>query len=127
MVIPYYVGTLLAGKLGGSPLTVPTFVYEFGVLFTVLEVCAAFFDGMAVSVPFVSGVAILSAVYIWLVTNGGSLSLAAGGITMALDIRVLLYFVVVPSIWAAVRAPVAYAVWRRALRGEPLAEAAPAP
>ena len=127
MVIPYYVGTLLAGKLGGSPLTVPTFVYEFGVLFTVLEVCAAFFDGMAVSVPFVSGVAILSAVYIWLVTNGGSLSLAAGGITMALDIRVLMYFVVVPSIWAAVRAPVAYAVWRRALRGEPLAEAAPAP
>lgn len=115
VVIPYYLGTLLAGKVGGTPLTVPTFVYEFGFLFTVLEVGAAFFDGMALCVPFLSAVALLSAVYLWLVTNGGYLSINAGSIFVALDIRLLVYLFIVPSLWAAARAPLSYIVWRRAL------------
>ena len=125
VVIPYYIGTLLVGKVGGSPLTIPTFVYEFGALFTVLDVGAAYFDGLAACVPFLSAVAILSAVYLWLVTNGGDLSVAASGITVALDIRLLVYVFIVPSVWAAVRAPIAYLVWRRALREAPPAPIAP--
>ena len=119
VVVPYYIGTLLEGKVGGTPLTIPTFVYEFGFLFTALDVAAAFFDGMAISVPFLSGIAVLSAVYLWLVTNGGSLSVAASGITLALGFQPLVYLFIVPSIWAAVRAPVSYLVWRRALRSAP--------
>ena len=119
VVIPYYVGTLLAGRVGGTPLTIPTFVYEFGALFTALDVGAAYFDGMALSVPLLSGVALLSAVYLWLVTNGGSLTLAAGGITVALDVRLLVYVFIVPSLWGAVRAPLAYLVWRREMRSMP--------
>ena len=119
VVGPYYIGTLLEGKVGGTPLTIPTFVYEFGFLFTALDVAAAFFDGMAISVPFLSGIAVLSAVYLWLVTNGGSLSVAASGITLALGFQPLVYLFIVPSIWAAVRAPVSYLVWRRALRSAP--------
>jgi hypothetical protein len=119
VVIPYYIGTLLAGKVGGTPLTIPTFIYEFGALFIILDVGAAFFDGMAISVPFLSGVAILSAVYLWLVTNGGNLSLAAGRLTVAFDIRLLVYVFILPSIWAAIRAPLAYLIWRRAIRSEP--------
>ncbi|MDG7007279.1 MAG: hypothetical protein JRN06_03415 [Nitrososphaerota archaeon] len=119
VVVPYYIGTLLVGRVGGSPLTIPTFVYEFGALFTVLDVGAAYFDGLGACVPFLSGVAVLSAVYLWLVTNGGDLSVAASGITVALDIRLLVYIFIVPSVWAAIRAPIAYVIWRRALRGAP--------
>ena len=127
VVIPYYIGTLLAGKVGGTPLTIPTFVYEFGALFTILDVGAAYFDGLAACVPFLSGVAILSAIYLWLVTNGGDLSIAASGITMAFDIRLLVYIFIIPSIWAAIRAPLAYLIWRRALRGDQPAQVTPPP
>ena len=119
VAVPYFLGTLLVGRVEGSPLTIPTFVYEFGFLFTVLEVGAAFFDGMAMSVPFLSGVAVLSAVYLWLVTNGGYLSINAGSIFIALDIRLLLYIFIVPSLWAAARAPLSYIVWKRALGSAP--------
>ena len=125
VVIPYYLGVLLSGKVGGTPLTIPTFVYEFGALFTALEVGAAFFDGLALCVPFLTGVAALSAVYLWLVTNGGDLSVATSGITVALDVRLLVYLFIVPSIWAAIRAPVAYLVWRRALHEVPPAPLVP--
>jgi hypothetical protein len=127
VVIPYYIGALLVGKVGGTPITIPTFVYEFGALFTILEVGAAFFDGLAACVPFLTGVAILSAVYLWLVTNGGDLSVVTSGITVALDIRLLVYVFIVPSIWAAVRAPVSYFVWRRALRQAAPVAAVPSP
>jgi hypothetical protein len=127
VVIPYYIGTLLAGKVGGTPITIPTFVYEFGALFTILDVGAAYFDGLAACVPFLSGVAILSAVYLWLVTNGGDLSVVTSGITVALDIRLLVYIFIVPSVWAAIRAPLAYLVWRRALREAPPVLSAPSP
>jgi hypothetical protein len=123
VVIPYYIGAFLAGKVGGTPLTIPTFVYEFGALFTILDVGAAFFDGLAACVPFLSGVAILSAVYLWLVTNGGDLSVATSGITVALDIRLLVYVFIIPSVWAAIRAPIAYLVWRRAPREAPPVQA----
>lgn len=127
VVIPYYLGVLLSGKVGGTPLTIPTFVYEFGALFTVLDVGAAFFDGLALCVPFLSGVAILSAVYLWLVTNGGDLTVATSGITVALDVRLLVYVFIIPSIWAAIRAPMAYLVWRRAIRDLPPVPAVPSP
>lgn len=127
VVIPYYIGQFLQGRVGGTPLTIPAFVYEFGALFTILDVGAAYFDGLAACVPFLSGVAILSAVYLWLVTNGGALSVAASGITVALDIRLLVYIFLIPSIWAAVRAPLAYLIWRRALREAPPAPVPPAP
>ena len=127
VVVPYYIGTLLQGRVGGTPLTIPAFVYEFGALFTVLDVGAAYFDGLAACVPFLSAVAVLSAVYLWLVTNGGALSISTSGITVALDIRLLVYVFIVPSIWAAARAPAAYLVWRRALREAPPVPGAPSP
>ena len=125
IVVPYYIGTLLAGTVGGTPLTIPTFVYEFGILFTALDVGAAFFDGMAISVPFLVGVALLSAVYLWLVTNGGDLSVAAGGLTIAMEFRLLVYVFIAPSIWAAARAPLSYMIWRRAIRSTPPSPAPP--
>ena len=118
IVIPYYVGVFLTGRVQDSALTVPTFVYEFGILFIILEVGAAFYRGKAVAVPMISGVALLTVVYIWYVTNGGVLGVETSGITLALSFRLLLYVLVLPSIWAAIRAPLTYVVWRRALKTE---------
>ena len=120
IVIPYYVGVFLTGRVSDSALTVPTFVYEFGILFIILEVGAAFFRGKAVAVPMISGVALLTVVYVWYVTNGGVLGVETSGITLALSFRLLLYVLVLPSIWAAIRAPLTYLVWRRALKTEAL-------
>lgn len=113
IVIPYYLGIFLVRYVPDIPLAIPTFVYEFGILFTVLDVGAAFFQGKAVSVPFLSGAALLSAVYLWLVTNGGTLHVAVSGITIGLGFQLLVYLFMVPSLWAAVRAPLSYLVWRR--------------
>lgn len=113
IVIPYYLGVFLIGRVPDSALTVPTFVYEFGVLFIALEMGAAFFRGKATGVPFVSAVALLTVVYLWYATNGGDLQVVTSGITVALGFRLLLYVIVLPSIWGAVRAPLSYLVWRR--------------
>ena len=118
IVIPYYVGVFLAGRVPESALTVPSFVYEFGILFIILEVGAAFFRGKAIAVPMISAVALLTVVYIWYATNGGILGVETSGITIALSFRLLLYVLVLPSIWAAIRAPLAYMVWRNAMKAE---------
>ena len=115
IVIPYYLGVFLSGRVPDSALTVPTFVYEFGILFIILEVGAAFFQGKAIAVPMISAVALLTVVYIWYATNGGILGVETSGITIALSFRLLLYVLVLPSIWAAIRAPLAYMVWRHAI------------
>jgi len=115
IVIPYYVGTLLVGRVPDSALTIPSFVYEFGALFIILEVGAAFFQGKAISVPFVSGAALLSVVYLWLVTNGGNLTVTTSGIDITLGFQLLLYVLVLPLIWSAMKAPLSYLVWRRSM------------
>ena len=119
IVVPYYLGIYLAGVVPDLALTIPAFVFEFGVLFIVLDVGAAFFQGMAVSVPFLSGAALLSAVYLWLVTNGGNLHVSASGTTIGLQFQLLLYVLVLPSLWAALRAPLSYLAWRGAVQEPP--------
>ena len=114
VAVPYYAGMFLSRIVPNTPLAIPSFIYEFGALFIILDVGAAFFDGMAVSIPFLSGVALLSAYYLWLVTNGGNLAFSAQGLTFALDFRILVYLLIVPSVWAAVRAPLSYLIHRQA-------------
>ena len=125
VVVPYYIGTLLAGSVPESPLVIPSFVYEFGVLFIFLDVGAAFFQGKAIAVPFLSGAAVLSAVYLWLVTNGGVLSVSASGVQVGLGFTLMLYVLILPSAWAAIRAPISYLVWRRAVLSQQAAAPSP--
>ncbi len=120
VVVPYYIGTLLASSVPDTPLTVPTFIYEFGALFIILDVGAAFFTGMVWSVPFLSGAALLSAVYLWLVTNGGSLTVSAAGTTIALEFQLILYLFIIPPLWAALRAPLSYVIWKRSVSAQPV-------
>ncbi|MDA4119988.1 MAG: hypothetical protein OK436_05325 [Thaumarchaeota archaeon] len=126
IVVPYYVGMYLAKLVPGSPITIPTFVYEFGIVLTILEVAAALTQGMAVSVPFISAAALVSALYLWMITNGGNLAVSAQGTTLVLGFQLLVYLLIVPSLWAAVRAPLSYVVHRRNMQTEVPANPAPA-
>jgi hypothetical protein len=125
VLIPYYAGVLLSSYAPSSPLTVPTFIYEFGLLITVMEVGAALTEGMAVSVPFVSAVSLTSAVYLWLALEGGTLAVSTGSIALVLGFQPLLYVLIVPSLWGAAKAPLSYMVRRRAA-GSKQAESVPA-
>lgn len=126
IVIPYYIGVFLVGKVPETPLIIPTFVYEFGILFIILDVCAAFFQGKAIAVPFISGAALLSALYLWLITNGGVLSVSTSGISLGLGFQLLVYVLILPSVWAAIRAPLSYLLWRRSILAQTAAGASPA-
>lgn len=79
---------------------------------------AALTEGMAVSVPFLSALALLSAVYLWLATNGGDLTFTAAGVTIGLQFRLLVLVFVVPSLWGVFKAPLSYVLWK----GAPLVE-----
>lgn len=126
IIIPYYIGMFLSKYIPSSPITIPMFVYEFGIVLTILEVAAALTQGMAVSVPFISGAALVSALYLWMITNGGNLAVSAQGTTIVLGFQLLVYLLIVPSLWAAVRAPLSYIVHRRNLQAEVPANPAPA-
>jgi len=126
IIIPYYLGVFLVGKVPETPLIIPTFVYEFGILFIILDVCAAFFQGKAIAVPFISGAALLSALYLWLITNGGALSVSTSGISLGLGFQLLVYVLILPSVWAAIRAPLSYFLWRRSILAQTAAGASPA-
>jgi hypothetical protein len=126
IIIPYYIGVFLVGKVPETPLIIPAFVYEFGVLFIILDVFAAFFQGKAIAVPFISGAALLSALYLWLITNGGALSVSTSGISLGLGFQLLVYVLILPSIWAAIRAPLSYFLWRRSILAQTAAGTSPA-
>jgi hypothetical protein len=126
IVLPFYIGTLLSKWVPSSPITIPAFVYEFGIVLTVLEVGAALTQGMAISVPFISAAALVSALYLWMITNGGNLAVSAQGTNLVLEFQLLVYLLIVPSLWAAIRAPLSYIVHRRNLQSEVATNPAPA-
>jgi hypothetical protein len=120
LAIPYYLSTLLVGRVPESALTGLAFVYEFGILFIILEVGAAYFQGRAISVPFLSGAALLSIAYLWLATNGGYLTVDASGLSIALSFQLILYVLILPLTWAAISAPLSYMIWKRNWVPEPI-------
>ena len=126
IVVPYYAGIFLSKIVPSSPITIPAFVYEFGIVLTILEVAAALTQGMGISVPFISAAALVSALYLWMITNGGNLAVSAQGTTLVLEFQLLVYLLIVPSLWAAVRAPLSYLVHRRSIRAVDPANPAPA-
>lgn len=124
IIVPYYIGMFLSKWIPSSPITIPVIVYEFGIVLTILEVAAALTQGMAISVPFISAAALVSALYLWMITNGGNLAVSAQGTSIVLGFQLLVYLLIVPSLWAALRAPLSYMVHRRNMQAEVAANAA---
>jgi len=104
-----YLLDLISGSLSSSPMPITsTFIYTFGAIIIGLQVLAALTEGMTVSVPLVTGSHIAVAYYIYAAVNGGTLALTAAGMGLSLDLRPLLYLMMLPSLFSAVRVPLAY-------------------
>lgn len=109
ILIPSLIFGQLERGLPSSPLTVSTnFVYAFGIAITVLQLLGILTMGMAVSVPFTSGSYFAEAYYIWAAVNGGALAFSAAGLGVALSFRPLLFLLMLPPLFSAVKAPINY-------------------
>ena len=115
--MPYYAGALLQNAVSSIAIVIPLFVYEFGLVITALHVGVALTEGRALSVPFVMASNLVAALFLWVVTNGGELRFGAGGATVSLEFWLLLYLLILPSLWAAARSPLEFIVRRRAQNG----------
>ncbi len=112
IVIPSYISSLIAGTLPSIPLANLQFIYTFGAIITGLEVIGALTDGSAVSVPFVSGGYVATAFYIWLAVDGGVLSLSASGIDLTLVFKTLVFLMIIPALFNAIKAPLSFLLER---------------
>jgi len=99
----------ISGLLSSSSLTInTTFIYALGFVITGLQVIGALTEGMVASVPSMTGSHIASAYYVYAAVNGGTLALSTAGIGVSLDLRPLLYLMVLPFLFSAIRTPLAY-------------------
>lgn len=112
VVIPSIIFGLISGLLLSSPFPQETiswtFIYAFGAIITGLHVLGALTEGMGASIPFVTGSHIASAYYIYAAVGGGMLALSSAGMGLSLDFRPLLYLMMLPSLFSAIRTPLAY-------------------
>jgi hypothetical protein len=109
VIIPLVTLGLVSGSMPSNPLAItPTFIYAFGATITGLQVLGALTEGMATSIPSVTGAHIASAYYIYAAVNGGTLALSTAGVGLSLDFRPLLYLIMLPSLFNAIRAPLVY-------------------
>ncbi len=108
ILLPSLIGGFLAQALPSTPLAVPEFIYAFGAVITGLQVLGALTEGMALSVPFTSGAYVVSAYYIWAATGGGYLPLSAAGINIVLAFQPLVFLIMLPSLFSAIRVPITF-------------------
>lgn len=109
ILVPSIIFSQLASSLPSSPVPLNTsFVYAFGITITALQVLSILTIGMAVSAPFRSGSYLAEAYYIWAAVNGGSLAFSVQGVGIGLAFQPLLFLLVLPPLFNAVRAPITY-------------------
>ena len=109
VIIPSFIYREVVGSLSSSAVPISLgLIYAFGATITTLQVLGALTEGLAVSVTFVSGSYIASAIYIWLAVDGGFLAVSQSGVNLVLSFRPLLFLLVLPSLFGAIRAPLNY-------------------
>ena len=109
VIIPVYLFGMISALAPSSSLTItPAFGYTFGLTITGLQVLGALTEGMAVSVPLMTGSYITIAYYIYAAVSGGTLTLTASGIGLSLDFQPLLYLMILPPLFGVVRKPLTY-------------------
>lgn len=109
VLIPSVIFSELGRALPSSPIPLSNgFIYTFGIVITALQAIGTLTTGMAVSVPFVSGSFIAEAYYIWSAVSGGTLAFSASGLAITLAFQPLLFLLMLPSLFSAVKAPITY-------------------
>ncbi len=118
IAIPYYVGTYAARAIPSFQLSDLTFDIEFGGTLTALAVLGVLLEGRAAWVPVTMASNLVIAYYLWVSTNGGYLSVTSQGTTVVLSFQLLVILMITPSLWGAVRTPLAFWMQRRADRAQ---------
>ncbi len=109
VIMPLFIFDSISGLLPSGSLTITTtFIYALGLTITGLQVIGALTEGMAASVPSTTGSYVASAYYIYAAVNGGTLALSTAGIGVSLDFRPLLYLMVLPFLFSAIKTPLTY-------------------
>jgi len=65
-------------------------------------------EGLAISVMFVTGSHLASAYYLYAVVNGAIFAFSVARVSLSLDLQPLLFLILLPSLFSAVRTPLAY-------------------
>jgi len=118
VVVPYFLYSGLlrleptASSAASSGIFSLDFIYTFGAIITGLEVMGALTNGMAVSVPLISGGYIASAYFTYALVNGGTFALDAAGLKFALSFQLLLFLLMLPSLFNAVKGPISFLLER---------------
>jgi len=109
VILPALLFGAISGSIPSSSLIISsTFIYTCGAIITGLQVLGALTEGMAGSIPLVSGSYIAIAYYIYVAVNGGTIALTTAGIGVSLGFQPLLYLMILPPLFSAIRAPLAY-------------------
>ena len=117
VVIPYFISSQLSRLPNTATSASPGifslgFVYAFGAIITGLQVLGALTEGMAISVPFLSGSHITSAYYIYSAVSGGTLALEAAGMKLTFSFQPLLFLFILPSMFNAIKEPIEFLLER---------------
>ena len=105
ILVPSLISSEIVSLLPSTPLASLSFIYAFGAMITGLQVLGALTEGMVVSVPFFSGSYVASAYYLWVAGEGGVLSTNVQGLQLTIEFRLLLFLLVLASLFNAARAP----------------------
>ena len=118
IAVPYYVGNYVSRAIPSFQLSDLTFDLEFGGTLTALAVLGVLLEGRWPWVPITMASNLVIAYYLWVSTNGGLLSVSSQGTNVVLSFQLLVILMIVPSLWGALRAPIAFFIQRRADRSE---------
>jgi len=109
VLVPAFLLGQLESGLPSAPLAFSTdFIYTFGAIITALQAIGALTMGMALSVPFVSGSYIAEAYYLYSAVEGGVFSFSVYGWGITLSFPTLLFLLMLPTLFNALKAPIAY-------------------
>lgn len=107
VLLPAY----LSGYISQAGISTPlndSFVIAFGATITGLQVMAALSEGSSLAAICSSGSYIAEAYYIWEASDGGRLVLTVHQSQVSLAFQPLLFLLVLPSLFSAVRTPLVY-------------------
>lgn len=110
LVIPMYIAGYLS-SVPSYPLT-NSVVSSFGAVIIALQVSGALAEGSAAAVPLLSGSYLAEAYFIWVATDGGRVAVAVSGLQIGLAFQPLLFLLVLPSLFSAVKAPLTFLLER---------------
>ena len=109
VVLPEFLFSLVTNIAPSNSLSMTaTSMYALGFTITGLQVLGALAEGTVTSIVLKSGSYISLAYYLYSIVNGGTVTLTTAGIRTSLDFQPLLFLIVLPPLYNAIRAPLTY-------------------